>query len=362
MNHHSTSVNMKKALSRERRGFTLVEMVVVLAIAIALMAIMLPALKGLRGDKYSLSARTQLIADFNNARLEAINGGSPVYVVFMPKLTKENFEDMSDAEKTYFQKNKLANQQLGGQLVSYAFFAEYALGDNLGQPSRRWVSDWKFLPEGAYLPSEILSQLSQANKNSPEQLLRVPHLGNDAQVDFDWHLPYIGFDARGRLLGVKPATPDSMGWVIRLVEGGVLPPGKRADGTYLLTPSDEPVNMAKVQNSILINYLTGRPNTMGSTTVPPAMKAVTVKVIFFSNRAWIARGEDMPKVISDWAIINNAKYNLNWGTFYWNNNDRWELRQGARAPVVISGITASLANKLLQTLQKTDPSVDLLIE
>jgi hypothetical protein len=92
------------------------------------------------------------------------------------------------------------------------------------------------------------------------------------------------------------------------------------------------------------------------------MKAVTVKVIFFSNRAWIARGEDMPKVISDWAIINNAKYNLNWGTFYWNNNDRWELRQGARAPVVISGITASLANKLLQTLQKTDPSVDLLIE
>ena len=65
MTHHSTSVNMKKALSRERRGFTLVEMVVVLAIAIALMTIMLPALKGLRGDKYSLSATTQLIADFN---------------------------------------------------------------------------------------------------------------------------------------------------------------------------------------------------------------------------------------------------------------------------------------------------------
>ena len=102
------------------------------------------------------------------------------------------------------------------QLVSYAFFAEYALGDNLGQPSRRWLSDWKFLPEGVYLPSEILSQLNRANINSPEPLLRVPHLGNDAQVDFKWHLPYIGFDARGRLLGVKPATPDSMGWVIRI--------------------------------------------------------------------------------------------------------------------------------------------------
>ena len=42
MTHHSTSVNMKKALSRERRGFTLVEMVVVLAIAI--IAKPLPAL------------------------------------------------------------------------------------------------------------------------------------------------------------------------------------------------------------------------------------------------------------------------------------------------------------------------------
>ena len=98
--------NMKTAARSRKSGFTLVEMVVVLAIAIALMAIMLPALKGLRGDKYSLSATTQLIADFNNARLAAINGGSPVYVVFMPKLTKKNFEGMSDAEKTYFQKNK----------------------------------------------------------------------------------------------------------------------------------------------------------------------------------------------------------------------------------------------------------------
>jgi hypothetical protein len=307
-----------------------------------------------------------------------------VYVVFMPKITTNEFKVMNPTRKTYLLKNKLANQQLGGQLVSYAFFAEYALGDNLGQPSQRWVSDWKFLPEGVHLPSEILNQLMQANLNSSDPPLLVPHLGNDAQLwyeamieagvlpepleddpqmDEKWPLPYIGFDARGRLLGVKPATPDSTGWVIRLVEGGVLPPEKRANGTYLLKPSDEPVNMAKVQNSILINYLTGRPNTMGSRKiVPPAMKAVTIKVIFFSNRAWNGGGKGMAKAISDWAEINNAQYNPNWRIFYWNNNDRWELRQGARAPVVISGITASLANQLLQTLQKTDSSVDLVIE
>ncbi len=361
MNYHSTSVNKKLAPSRERRAFTLVEMVVVLAIAIALMSVMLPALKGLRGDKYSLSATTQLIADFNNARLAAINGGSPVYVVFMPKFLP-NTDAMSDAEKTYFQKNKLANQQLGGQLISYAFFAEYALGDNLGQPSRRWVSDWKYLPEGTYLPSEMLRKLKQANVNTPEPLLLVPHLSNDAKVNFNWHLPYIGFDSRGRLLGVKPATPDSVGAVIRVVEGGILPPEKRADGTYLMGPSDEPVREAKVQNSILINYLTGRPNTMVVTPIPPAMKVVTVKVIFFSNRAWEGGGEGMAKAISDWAGINNAQYNENWGAFYRNNNDRWELRPGVRAPVVVSGIKANLAGKLLVHLQKTDPSVDLLIE
>ena len=358
MTHHSASVNKKTAQSREQIGFTLVEMAVVLAIAIALMAIMLPALKGLRGDKYSLSATTQLMADFNNARLAAINGGSPVYVVFMPKFTAD-VEAMSVAEKAYFQKNTVANQQLGAQLISYAFFAEYALGDNLGQPSRRWVSDWKRLPDGAYIPGEVMRQLEQANRNSADPLLRVPHLSNDAQVNFNWHLPYIGFDARGRLLGVKPATPDSMGVVIRLVEGGVLPPEKRADGSYLLGPSDEPEQEAKVQNTILINYLTGRPRTMASTAVPPAMKAVTVKVIFFSNRAWKGGGEGMASAISDWAGINNAQYHPNWGAFYRNNDDRWELRPNARAPVVVSGITA---NKLLAHLQKTDPSVDLLIE
>ncbi len=45
-----------------------------------------------------------------------------------------------------------------------------------------------------------------------------------------------------------------------------------------------------------------------------------------------------------------------------NNNDRWELRPNVRAPVVLSGIKAKLANKLLAHLQKTDPSVNLLIE
>jgi len=384
MTHHSTSVNMKKALSRERRGFTLVEMVVVVAIVIALMAIMLPALKGLRGSKQSF-ATTQFIGDLSTARLMAMKRDSKVYVVFMPLWTDsvEMAQDADDdresgldnsrdiARDKYFRNE--GNPYLGGQLISYAFYAESDPSDSLGSPSKRWLSDWKQLPEGAYFPSAMLGMLREDNN------ITFPHFYNDdasSRMDLELELPYIGFDEQGRVFGIGPDPAG--GAVIRLVEGGVLPPEKRSNGNYFYPEnawSDEPSNIGRTENYVLIDYLTGRARTTVMKTVPADKKWVTVKIIRFTERSWKKR-TDPPSVSPNYPGAVRFKLYLTtyadrctpkptihqWGGEYSLIEGQWQLKSGAKAPVAISKITARRAGDLQIELLRKDPDAELLIE
>jgi type II secretory pathway pseudopilin PulG len=388
MTHHSTSVNMKKALSRERRGFTLVEMVVVVAIVIALMAIMLPALKGLRGSKQSF-ATTQFIGDLSTARLMAMNRNSKVYVVFMPLWTNSvKMADEADtarnadlnlnitnsvpiARDEYF-KNE-GNPYLGGQLISYAFYADSDPSDSLGSPSKRWLSDWKQLPEGAYFPSAMLDMLREDNN------ITFPHFYNDdasSRKDLELELPYIGFDEQGRVFGIDPDPAGDA--VIRLVEGGVLPPEKRSNGNYFYPEnawSDEPSNIGRTENYVLIDYLTGRARTTVMKTVPADKKWVTIKIIRFTERSWRIP-TDPPSVSPNYRGAMRFKQYLTryadkctskptihqWGGEYSLIEGQWQLKSGAKAPVAISKITARRAGDLQIELLRKDPDAELLIE
>ena len=359
---------------RSERGITLVEMIVVVAIAVMMMRLLLPAFKGLGGSKQSFAATTQFIGDLSTARLMAMNNGSPVYVVFMPLAQPWGSPPTSQIQgnpqaglRPYFELPNGGNPRLGGQLVSYAFYAEYVLGDSLGSPSRRWLSDWKQLPEGAFFPSEMLKELFDDNRDYENSLgsnkeLYIPHVRNNGPSGPAMFLPYIGFNGRGRLIGVME-KPNDRGRIIRLVEGGVLPPEiDSSTGNYLVQNADEPLNIERAENYVLINFHTGRAQTTVIKAVPAGKKLVTVRIIRFTDRLWNGPegfGEELELFVQ----VNTGQYNdNNWKRAYQLIEGQQVLRPNTPAPYVIEDITADLASKLQVLVLRRDPDADLLIE
>jgi hypothetical protein len=366
---------------RSERGITLVEMIVVVAIAVIMMRLLLPAFKGLGGSKQSFAATIQFIGDLSTARLMAMNNGSPVYVVFMPLAGHINDPSLSSTllpnPKPYFELPNGGNPKLGGQLVSYAFYAEYVLGDSLGSPSKRWLSDWKQLPEGAFFPSQMLRDLMVENNdygNTPgNDHLLIRHVRNSGPPGIDMKLPYIGFDARGGVIGV-PRKSDQ-GAIIRLVEGGVLPPEKNpSTGEYSWNDAtgfnaDEPLNIGRAENYVLINFQTGRARTTVIKAVPAGNKLVKVHIIRFTDRLWKRPGDpdgrkgfgdEIDRILEEELL--RGTYISGWGWAYRLIEGQQVLLPNTPAPYVIENIPANLASKLQGIVLRRDPDADLLIE
>ena len=123
----------------------MVELLVVISIMLLVLKLLLPSLKGLMGGTAHSMARGQLIGDLNSARTLALRNGSPVYVVFMP-LKDKVIMDNENEKETYLTGE--GNSLLAEQSISYAIYAEFLPGDQPSDPSKRWLTDWKRLPQG----------------------------------------------------------------------------------------------------------------------------------------------------------------------------------------------------------------------
>jgi prepilin-type N-terminal cleavage/methylation domain-containing protein len=244
------------------QAFTLIELLVVIAIIGIMAAIGVPALKGLGGTNDIAAANRQLRDDLSYARLRAVNDRTTVYVVFVSPTLLTEAKSWNNAER--LQVAKYANLQYTG----YALFAERSLGDQPGPGTPHYLTEWKSLPEGTFIPTNkfdnvVLSRDARALM----PLVNRPFFYDD-KLKFPFptvtgkrvKLPYIAFDYRGRL------TKDE-DVIIPISQGSIVYPQDAREpalrdsinpAEVIETPRNNYTNNAVIR----IDWVTGRARTI----------------------------------------------------------------------------------------------------
>lgn len=253
-------------------GFTLIEMLVVIAIVGILAGITLPTIGNMRGADTILATTRQLQDDVQRARQYAISQRTTVYMVFCPASFWGGTSAAAYGALTPTEKSK-ADRLFGKQLNSYAFVALRSVGEQPGQNSPRYLSNWKTLPEGAIIanwkfnprntytrvfdpPLPALPTDRTFDVYGFEVTNNIPFPSTDTAVTggpYVW-LPYIAFNHQGQLLSGQDEF-------IPVTKGSVNYP---RDANRVATQSPPSITETKPGDStnafvlIRIDWLTGR--------------------------------------------------------------------------------------------------------
>ena len=237
-------------------AFTLLELLTVIAIMGIIAALAMPSLRGLKPNAKAAATRDLLDA-VGRARQLAISQRTTVYMVFAPTnffsgLTGTNWGRVqSVADK---------------QLIGYAYVCLRSVGDQPGVHTARYLSSWRTLPEGAFIPPAkfgsgfIIPNTSIGNlwiaPFSVTNSLPFPSESNPVTVPV--MLPYIAFDGTGQLVSGLPGQPE----LIPITEGRVSfarDPNTRLAQAQPATATELPIgNTVDNYSLVWIDRLTGR--------------------------------------------------------------------------------------------------------
>jgi prepilin-type N-terminal cleavage/methylation domain-containing protein len=249
-------------------AFTLIEMLVVIAIIGILASVGLPALKGFNKSNTVSAADRQMLDDLAAARQAAIANHTDVYMVFVPPTNwtlANNALAFPPGDPNTPSTLQMLSNVLTMQYTGYALYSQRDVGDQPGQSTPRYLTPWRRLPNGIFFATNKFAPLTTsyypvqnvASSNVASfdyALFPFPTVtSNNAVVSArQVSLPYIKFNYLGQL--ANPHDLNNSAEVIPLARGSIF---TNADLTVdvMETPRS---NSVTIPNLLRIDWLTGR--------------------------------------------------------------------------------------------------------